>query len=332
MDGNLQMVFDEMKRSYPTKQIYVQMSAKKISIDVLKNLWLMRDASVVLVDDYFLAAYLVKPRKQTQIIQMWHATGAFKKFGLSTRNTLFGPSEQYLKIVPIHSNYTSVYVSTDVSAMYFAEAFGMDREQIFAMGTPRAEQLLNGVPAQPKPFTEQQQHMTKILIAPTYRAGSIQQESQMIWEEEIHDLLESLPEHILLIIVLHPYADRSAWIRYQNHPQVILDLESSANAWMAGVDAFITDYSSALFEFALFHKPLANYIPDFQEYTKNRGLYRPIEEITDGALLYNRQDLKRWIAERVPNEVFDTSRMVRENIGETAEVTQKIVQHIFTSK
>lgn len=332
LEGNLQMVFEEMKKKYPSKQVYIQMSAKKLNFKIFKDLWLIRDASTVLIDDYFLACYLIKPRKETQIVQLWHATGAFKKFGLSTRNTLFGPSDNYLKILPIHSNYTSAYVSTAVSAKYFSEAFDISPTRIFAMGTPRAEQLMQSTAPSPVKFPQEKQTMTKILIAPTYRAGNYQQESSLSWEQEIQAILHDLPKGILLIIVLHPYEDVSKWGKYRNHAQVYVDLQSNANQWMPHVDAFITDYSSAIFEFALFQKPLANYIPDLQEYTKNRGLYRPIEDITDGELLINRQQLIQWIIERKPNEYMDTTRMVQENIGDISGVTEKIVQHIFTPK
>lgn len=332
LEGNLQMVFEELKKQFPSKEIYIQTSAKKVGLAILKDLWLIRDAETVLIDDYFLAGYLVTPRKGTRIIQLWHATGAFKKFGLSTRNTQFGPSEKYLEILPIHQHYTAAYVSTDISAKYFSEAFGMSPTQIFAMGSPRAEQLMCHVAPLPVKFSHQKKNMTKILIAPTYRAGKVHQESLLRWTDEVQEIVKQLPKNTLLIIVLHPYENTQDWTPLMNHPQIYVDLQSSANAWMPHVDAFITDYSSAIFEFALFEKPLAHYIPDLEEYTKNRGFYRPVKEITDGDLLHSRKQLIEWINQRHQHEHLNTERMVRENIGVVSGVTEKIVQHIFEPK
>src|SRR5690606_42029007 len=37
-----------------------------------------------IIDDYYFPVYVIKPRKEVEIIQLWHSAGALKKFGLST--------------------------------------------------------------------------------------------------------------------------------------------------------------------------------------------------------------------------------------------------------
>src|SRR5699024_10320028 len=74
---------------------------------------------------------------------IWHAAGALKKFGYSTIGTAFGPNKNYLKIVPIHSNYTHAYVSAEYAKPYFAEAFNMSENKIHALGIQRAELFLS---------------------------------------------------------------------------------------------------------------------------------------------------------------------------------------------
>jgi hypothetical protein len=49
---------------------------------VLASLHLARVRAVV-VDDYFLPLYAVRPRAGTTVAQVWHACGAFNKFGYS---------------------------------------------------------------------------------------------------------------------------------------------------------------------------------------------------------------------------------------------------------
>ncbi|MBQ0140055.1 MAG: CDP-glycerol glycerophosphotransferase family protein [Kurthia sp.] len=333
LEGNLKLLVEEISHQVPEVSMYIDRTAKKISFKLLKNLWLMRNASKVIVDDYFLPGYMIKPRKETEIIQIWHATGAFKKFGLSTKNTLFGPSDKYLAIIPVHSHYNKVYVSTEVSSKFFAEAFGMEQSQLTVLGIPRVEPLIERKLQQPIPFTTQQEEMVKVLIAPTYRAKTPKSESELDWVNEITAILPQLPPTILLIVVLHPYEDASRWAPVLgDEQQLIIDTENSSNVWMAEADCFLTDYSSALFEFALFERPLANYVPDLQQYMENRGLYRPLQDITDGDILYERQQLVTWIKERQPNEYKHTKRMVEENIGQTKHITKNIVQHMFMSK
>src|SRR5699024_2225448 len=101
------------------------------------------NARYLIIDDYYLPVYLIKPTKRLKIIQLWHAAGAFKKFGYSTMNSKFGPSSSYLNIIPIHSNYSHVYVSSTHVIPYYAEAFNMSTDRIYSLGTPRIDLFEN---------------------------------------------------------------------------------------------------------------------------------------------------------------------------------------------
>src|SRR5699024_12565911 len=127
---------------YPNFMIYFVIAENKMNLKLLKELLLIKDVIYVIIDDYYLPVYLINPRKEVKIIQIWHAAGALKKFGYSTNGTAFGPNKNYLKIVPIHSNYTHAYVSAEYAKLYFAEAFNMSENKIHALGIPRAELFL----------------------------------------------------------------------------------------------------------------------------------------------------------------------------------------------
>ncbi|GEK35189.1 CDP-glycerol glycerophosphotransferase family protein [Kurthia sibirica] len=332
LEGNLLQIYKEMTTTMPMNDYYVRQSSRKMGFGLFKELWMIRDASKIIIDDYFLTGYLIKPRRQSEIIQLWHAAGAFKKFGHSTKNTHFGPSDDYLSIIPIHSNYSKVYVSTPQSAIYFAEAFNMKVEDIYGLGIPRIEQLKEASTEPPMPLTTQQRQKQSVLFAPTYRAEKGHSESDLKWATEINAIIDEIPDHLLLIIIPHPYSKKEEWEKLMENDKIIIDFNHNVNDWMPYADCFVTDYSSAIFEYALFEKPLANYVPDLQQYMANRGLYRPIEDISDGAILTNRQQLVAWLSERKKGEKMDTSHMVQENIGNTEDVSQKIVQHIFATK
>lgn len=329
LDGNLLQIYNEMTATMPEKDYHIRQSAKGMGIELFKELWMIRNASKIIIDDYFLIGYLIKPRPQTEIIQLWHAAGAFKKFGLSTKNTHFGPSDAYLKIIPVHSNYSKVYVSTPQNIVYFADAFDMPAEKIFGLGLPRIEQLQTASVEPPVNLTAEQRQKHSVLFAPTYRAKKGQSESDLDWATELNAIIDEVPDHLLLIVIPHPYMTESEWGSLAGNDKIIFDYKHSINDWIPYGDCFVTDYSSAMFEFALFQKPLANYVPDLEQYTTNRGLYRPIEEISEGEILKTRQQLINWLSERKPGEKMNTSRMIQENIGNTKDVSKKIVQHIF---
>lgn len=49
------------------------------------------------------------------------------------------------------------------------------------------------------------------------------------------------------------------------------------HAKVSRADAFITDYSSSIWDWAMLRKPGFLFTPDLSDYEKDRGLYSPIE-------------------------------------------------------
>jgi CDP-ribitol ribitolphosphotransferase len=91
---------------------------------IIKRSFLVATSRVVIVDDYFFPIYPVKKRSGVTIIQVWHACGAFKRFGRATMESEWGADEAFLKWVPIHSNYDLTLVSSASIAQVYADAFG----------------------------------------------------------------------------------------------------------------------------------------------------------------------------------------------------------------
>lgn len=91
----------------------------------------MAQSRFILVDDYEPLVYVLKLRKNQHLVQVWHAMGAFKRFGYgrasSEKNSL------------THKNYTEAIVSSPEIAPIYAEAFGIDESKIKPVGTPRTD-------------------------------------------------------------------------------------------------------------------------------------------------------------------------------------------------
>ena len=69
-------------------------------------------ARAFVVDDYFFPIYVITPRPGTLRLQVWHAAGAFKKFGYSVTDREFGADEAFVRMVAIHGNYSLALVSS----------------------------------------------------------------------------------------------------------------------------------------------------------------------------------------------------------------------------
>lgn len=334
LDGNLKYIHDELLQQQPSMNVLFMHTTNKVSLKIFNEILALSNASYLILDDYYLPIYIIKPKKHLKVIQLWHAAGAFKKFGYSTINTTFGPSSSYLKLIPIHSNYTHVYVSSSRIVPYYAEAFNMSSKRIFPYGPPRIDlfnnqELIDEIKGQIKskfPPIEKVNRVN-VLVAPTYRATGSHQESNLNFVDIIIQISSQLEDHIQLIFKEHPYHDQAELLRLQACKNIILSPDFSVNDWMLVADALVTDYSSAVFDFSILHRPIAHYVTDIEEYSKSRGLYEEIEIISDGDVLKSKEKLITWINARKKNEHYNTERMIAYNFDHTKNVSSKIVSH-----
>lgn len=332
-EGNIAYVYDELKRQVPDALVHFIKGENKWNLSMFKEIPYLASAKCIILDDYYLPVYLIKQDKNLKIIQLWHAAGAFKKFGYSTVGTSFGPDPDYLKLVPIHSTYTHVYVSSTSVVPYYAEAFNLPVERIKPIGIPRTDlftspedvkavekKLFNSFPIWDDEDT------VRVLVAPTYRADGTQRESNMSMEKIIQDIADEINPNIQIIYKAHPYTPTNELNRLAELKNILIATSGSINEWMLIADAFITDYSSSVFEYALLNKPFAHYIPDLHEYQKNRGLYQELDAISDGDMLEASEQLIDWLNQRSKGEYFDSSRMISLNFNNTQRVSELIVR------
>lgn len=339
LEGNLKFIYDELVRQKPNAVLVVVSCQNKMDFRLFKELHHLSDTNAVFLDDYYLPIYLIKPKKELKIVQLWHAAGAFKKFGYSTVGTKFGADAEYLRIVPIHSNYTHVYVSSKHAKKYYAEAFNMSVENIFSLGVPRVDLFSN---KEKEKATKAQiyQHYpllkdektVNVLYAPTYRAIGQHKESAFDLFQCVQNISNKMEKNKRLLVKLHPYIQKQNIHDLKKLTNVLIVENFSINEWMFVSDAFITDYSSAVFEFALLNKPLIHYVPDYQEYKENRGFYKDIADTSDGELVETEDALIRWLNALSKHQTFDTKRMVALNFDYTQDVSERIIKHFLAEE
>ena len=104
----------------------------------------MRIAVVFFLSDYYFPVYSVKPREGTRVIQLWHACGAFKKWGYSTLGNAWGDKKgRMIERYPIHNTYTDVPVSAEKVIPYYADAFHCDQSLIKPLGVARTDRYFD---------------------------------------------------------------------------------------------------------------------------------------------------------------------------------------------
>lgn len=262
-------------------------------------------SKVVVTDDYFYLFRKFGKKPGQKIVQLWHAAGAFKKFGMD--GTSLFPEVDRL----YHKDYDLVSVSGENVRGIYAGAFGVEEERVKAYGIPRTDKLLNAEyvsQVRKRILTEHPNLAGKqiILYAPTFRDGKGQDKHEFRPEMDFESLSHSLKENQVFLICPHPVMqNRIVPGSYENIIQVE---DFTTNEMMCVADLLITDYSSVIFEFSLLDKPMVFYCYDYDEY--NLDFYLDYEKDLPGKLLRSYSELEEYICKGDFNEA-DRAREFR---------------------
>ena len=280
---------------------------------IVQRSYRVATSRVVIVDDYFFPIYPVKKRSGVTIIQVWHACGAFKRFGRATLATEWGADEIFLKWVPIHSNYDLTLVSSASIAQIYADAFGQPVEKITAaFGIPRTDAL---APSSRRDATEREvrarlgliNNRTTILYAPTFRGADLKGAGapELL---DIAALYRALGDQYQLILRLHPFVKSAMRIPEEARDFVVdASREPDVNEVMLAADILVTDYSSIIFEYALLNRPMAFLAPDLAAYERERGFFFDYRSGVPGPVVETTEQLLTWINAKA----FDLPRVAK---------------------
>lgn len=286
IDGNLACIHAELARRVPEARVVVLAFHSRPGVtgtlsavfNSIRAAFLLATSSAFIVDDYFFPIYIIRPRPGTTIIQVWHACGAFKKFGHSLRDKSFGADESLTGRVEIHSNYDVCLASSRAAAASYAEAFGQPLERfVWSLGVPKTD-LLFGQRASRAAEAVRQRYAIPtdrrvILYAPTFR-GDRAYAARHPDFLDLGLLEERLGEDHVLLLRLHPFV-RSQRRAVGGRSRFVIDVSDHpeiADVMLAS-DLLVTDYSSVIFDFSVLARPIVLFAPDHAEYEQQRGFY-----------------------------------------------------------
>ena len=209
-------------------------------------------------------------------IQIWHGS-PIKKLYLSKDKT----DKRYKK----HIKDVKQYKKTDVFCLQgeyfrkiFEEAFNLKSEQLAGTGLPRNDILFKDDKLFDQNFKKQLKlpdNKKIILYCPTWR----RYDHKALLPFDLQYLKKELADEFVLLMRSH--VGKHKWTNENNEPINIFDNEFCFNGGEYPdvtdlyriSDILISDYSSAVFDFALTRKPEILYIYDYQDYKKEFGLY-----------------------------------------------------------
>ncbi len=257
----------------------------------------------VFLNDNFMPMASLKFSPEAVITQLWHAEGAFKKFGLSAPLT-DDVAEREKKC---SEKLTYIVCSSKNVVPIYAEAFGVEQSKILPLGAPRIDSLLaeKDVASLRKEFDKNHPECNGkklVLYAPTFR-DSPEANKRLLDKIDMAAFNRELGDEYSLLVKLHPQINAGVTAKgtvdvTQSHD--IGDLTLIC-------DMLITDYSSACMDFALLSKPCVFFAFDLEEYEKERSFYFDYETYVPGAVARDFSE----VIEAIKNPRADEERLRR---------------------
>ncbi|MBQ8504186.1 MAG: CDP-glycerol glycerophosphotransferase family protein [Clostridia bacterium] len=253
--------------------------------------------------DYYLPAYANYPRKGTRLFQIYHACGAFKKWGYSTKESSWGLKSNFFEKYNVHKTYTYITTSSPQINHIYAEAFGSEISKVKSLGVPRTDVFFSKefVSAQKGELLKKYPELKSkklLLWAPTFRGNSI----RTSYNENVLDfslLKELIGNEYAVLVKLHPHVAKSFSLK--DLPDELqgfvydISKEFQISSALCFSDIVISDYSSLIFEYALFERPMIFYAYDLEEYNTGRSFYYDYESFVPGEIVKNTEELAQAI-------------------------------------
>ena len=300
LSNSFQYLYKKLEESgeYDLKCSYVQFNfirgrefTKRVD-DMLQEL---ATAKYVFIDDASLILSSIPLRKETIAINLWHACGAFKKFGRSTAELKFGSSAATLDKYPNYENLTHVTVSSPEVIWAYEEAMHLPKGIVKATGVSRTDLFYDSefVESRRQKLYEimpEAKDKKVILYAPTFRGHVATAKSPD--KIDFERFYQELGDEYVIVCKHHPFVKKPPVIpEALQHFARDLTKDLSIEDLLCSADICISDYSSLVFEYSLFEKPMIFYAYDYDNYCDWRGFYYDYSEFTPGPVVQTEDEL-----------------------------------------
>lgn len=300
LSDNFALLYDIVRqKDYDVRIHYLRVASSgwgSIILRTLSMIWDMTTARCVFISESNSAFGAFHLRKGTKLVQLWHACGAFKKWGYSVAEKSFGDDKKELDTFSGHRNYSLVSVSGQAVCWAYEEAFGLQDKPgiVMPLGVSRTDAYFSEARRQ-EAFKSLKQlgfpvrGRKIILYAPTFR-GDIEH-AKAPDQLDLH-ILSRLREQYVLFIKNHPFVKERMVIpeQYQDFCVEVTN-ELSIEDLLITADICVTDYSSVVFEYSLLQKPILFFAYDLEEYYDERGFYYPYEGFVPGPIVRTTEEL-----------------------------------------
>lgn len=268
-------------------------------IGMVRSIFHLATSKYVIIDNYYGFLAATRFRKGAECIQLWHAAGAIKKFGLQDPSNALRSKRAMHRFKSVYQNFHKVVVGSDRLASIYFDSFGIGEQNILRTGIPRTD-LFYDEKKQTQTVKEIERLLPNvngrkiILYAPTYREKDLEQFSLHL---DLGKMQKELGDTHVVILRLHQAVNGSEECS-QLYPDFVYDFTfyPELNELLFICDYLITDYSSIPFEFSILEKPMIFYPYDLKEYGVERGFWENYSAFVPGPIAYRTEDIIKIIS------------------------------------
>lgn len=291
--------------NHPSHRIILDFSPVHL-IDWFKSIYHLATSEKVFVDNYYGFLAVTNFHSNVPCVQLWHAAGAIKQFGLKDPSNAYRSERAFQRFQKVYEKFDHVVIGSEKMSTIFKESFGITNEQILRSGIPRTDFFFDQ-----KAKDEAKQSLLSmfpmindrkvLLYAPTFRDNELNTSSIKL---NIDQMYQTMKEDYVLLLRLHPAVHANL---ANDYPDFVINVSDykRLNDLLIITDILITDYSSIPFEFSLLNKPMIFFAYDLEEYTKVRGFWENYEAFVPGPIVTD----TRSLIDQITKDEFDFAKI-----------------------
>lgn len=291
LEGNYKIISKEINKLNSFEQKFILLKYNYsiwgnfiYMLNCFKQVYHINTSKLVILDyNNFVISNL--KREEVKVLQIWHASGAIKKFGNDIGR------DYRIK------NYDYLITTSSVWKSIYKNAFGVKEENIIVTGIPRNDNLYSK-----KKINKFKQDMQSkfpkikdkkvVLYCPTFRGDGVKQKEYL--DIDLNLLEKKLGDNYVIIYKLHPCLEEKTIV--DNNNIINANFESLTKLFSI-TDYLITDYSSILFDFSILERPIISFVPDIEKYKEERGMYFDYKKEIPSKVCLTEEEVARAITE-----------------------------------
>ncbi|KAF1305057.1 CDP-glycerol glycerophosphotransferase family protein [Candidatus Enterococcus willemsii] len=276
------LALEYKQKGYQVHDIYTMSSLLGTVVPLVKG------AKFILCDNYYAFLGGINFFDDTKIVQLWHAAGAIKSFGLEAKYAQQASDLDRKRYKETYNKYTHYMVSSNEMKNVFERSYETLIE-FLPFGYIPSDKYFDQdwIEKVKKEFVQKFGQKKTLLYVPTYREKN--NENPI----DFSSITKQIGHNWQILVKAHPH-DSKFQNKIQKNSEIITDFKGmTLQEILPSVDCLITDYSSVPFEYSLANPngKMIFFCYDLEMYRNTVGIQPGFLEWIPGPLVINTHQL-----------------------------------------